>query len=71
MDKGFLKQTVIFHGMEDDELDAALKDCGNKGYTVLDNPICLSCTRFQNECAGSKNHIWTGCAKRIEVTVDG
>jgi len=54
-----------------DELDAALEDCRKNDYTVLDNPICLSCTRFRNECAGSKNHIWTGCAKRIEVTVDG
>lgn len=54
-----------------DELDAALEDCRKNDYTVLDNPICLSCERFQTECAGSKNHIWTGCSERIEVKNNG
>lgn len=53
-----------------DELDAVLADCRKNDYTVLDNPICLGCERFPEKCAGSKNHIWTGCAKRIEVKDD-
>ena len=54
-----------------DELDAALEDCRNNGYTVLDNPLCDGCGRFPGECAGSKNHIWTGCSERIEVKNNG
>jgi len=50
-----------------DELDEALADCHEKGYEILDNPICASCLWNGTQCAGSKNHIWTGCSKRIEA----
>ncbi len=41
MDKGFLKQTVIFHGMEDDELDAALSALKSSEKEYLKDEVIL------------------------------
>lgn len=49
-----------------DDLDAALNKCKRNGYTVLDNRMCTGCRLFPETCAGTRNHIWTGCSRRQE-----
>jgi len=49
-----------------DDLDAALNKCKRNGYTVLDNRMCTGCKLFPETCAGTRNHIWTGCSRRQE-----
>ena len=48
------------------ELETVLDYCRSHGYEVLDNPLCVGCVWKDSQCAGSKNHIWTGCKKRME-----
>ncbi len=53
-----------------DGLYAVLDKCRKNGYTILENRICTGCKLFPESCAGTRNHIWTECARKQDRRTD-
>ena len=46
------------------EYEAALNQFKKFGYTVIVNSMCVKCVHFKDDCSGSVNHVYDGCAAR-------